>query len=199
MSLFGWSLPPGCGTLPGEEDEQPVDLREERTIKGYGRRQHGLNGKDSDLDTSGQLYVKEAWWFVEGGIKVVARGYASLVPADASSFEPYVLKQHPDLTDPDVIERICDEMRSVYMDHCFELVCGEGWEGEWDGDYWVLGHDIELDLELAWNDDLDDDANTAAACALVQDELHKANQEFEEAMRSFNHQMSLTAFFGEPL
>lgn len=22
MSKFGWSLPPGCGTLPGEEDEQ---------------------------------------------------------------------------------------------------------------------------------------------------------------------------------
>lgn len=22
MSIFGWSLPPGCGTLPGEEDEQ---------------------------------------------------------------------------------------------------------------------------------------------------------------------------------
>lgn len=23
MSLFGWSLPAGCGTLPGEEDDGP--------------------------------------------------------------------------------------------------------------------------------------------------------------------------------
>ena len=23
MSVFGWSLPPGCGTLPGEEDDGP--------------------------------------------------------------------------------------------------------------------------------------------------------------------------------
>jgi len=26
MGLFGWSLPPGCGTLPGEEPEQPTLL-----------------------------------------------------------------------------------------------------------------------------------------------------------------------------
>jgi len=24
--LFGWSLPPGCSTLPGEEDEGPCDV-----------------------------------------------------------------------------------------------------------------------------------------------------------------------------
>lgn len=26
MSIFGWSLPPGCGTLPGEEDEAPCEV-----------------------------------------------------------------------------------------------------------------------------------------------------------------------------
>lgn len=26
MSIFGWSLPPGCGTLPGEEDEGPCEV-----------------------------------------------------------------------------------------------------------------------------------------------------------------------------
>jgi hypothetical protein len=26
MSIFGWSLPPGCGTLPGEEDEPPCEV-----------------------------------------------------------------------------------------------------------------------------------------------------------------------------
>lgn len=25
MSKFGWSLPPGCGKLPGEEDEGPCE------------------------------------------------------------------------------------------------------------------------------------------------------------------------------
>lgn len=26
MGIFGWSLPPGCGTLPGEEDEPPCEV-----------------------------------------------------------------------------------------------------------------------------------------------------------------------------
>lgn len=26
MSVFGWSLPPGCGTLPGEQDEGPCEI-----------------------------------------------------------------------------------------------------------------------------------------------------------------------------
>lgn len=26
MSLFRWSLPPGCGTLPGEEDDGPCQV-----------------------------------------------------------------------------------------------------------------------------------------------------------------------------
>lgn len=26
MGIFGWSLPPGCGTLPGEEDEGPCEV-----------------------------------------------------------------------------------------------------------------------------------------------------------------------------
>lgn len=26
MSTFGWSLPAGCGRLPGEEDEPPCDV-----------------------------------------------------------------------------------------------------------------------------------------------------------------------------
>lgn len=25
--IFGWSLPPGCSTLPGEEPEEPIALR----------------------------------------------------------------------------------------------------------------------------------------------------------------------------
>ena len=26
MGLFGWSLPPGCGTLPGEEEDYPCEV-----------------------------------------------------------------------------------------------------------------------------------------------------------------------------
>lgn len=26
MSIFGWSLPPGCGTLPGEEAGEAIEL-----------------------------------------------------------------------------------------------------------------------------------------------------------------------------
>ena len=26
MGIFGWSLPPGCGSLPGEEDDGPCEV-----------------------------------------------------------------------------------------------------------------------------------------------------------------------------
>ena len=36
MGIFGWSLPPGCGTLPGEEDEHQDNSIVEKAFSGYG-------------------------------------------------------------------------------------------------------------------------------------------------------------------
>ncbi len=42
---------------------EAIDLTDDKTLKDYGRRQHGLNGKDADLDKDGQTVITEAWWF----------------------------------------------------------------------------------------------------------------------------------------
>jgi hypothetical protein len=165
MGIFGWSLPPGCGTLPGEEDEQPIDLREGKTLKGYGRRDHGLNGKDADLDYGGQLVVKQAWWFEDGKITIDASGYAAIVP-----------REYPE-------DGETQEHFDRYMDMATEVVCGgPGYSGEWDGDYWVFSNPFSLTLQLDWDDSLTDEENIDAALALAYDALEKANAEFEREM-----------------
>jgi hypothetical protein len=35
MGIFGWSLPPGCGTLPGEEDDQLTNEDVEQAFSNY--------------------------------------------------------------------------------------------------------------------------------------------------------------------
>lgn len=194
MGLFGWSLPPGCGTLPGEEPEQPIQLHEDKTLIGYGRRGHGLNGKDADLDPYGQLVVKEAWWHADGTLEIHARGYASLVPAEIDSLCEALKKFEGKDLDPDSDE--ASDAHASYMDYCHEVVCGDGYEGEWDGDYWVLGHDIHLKLDLQWDDELTEEQNKNKALALAYQELEKDNAEFEKAMRACNEAMDPRIYLG---
>lgn len=47
MGIFGWSLPPGCGQLPGEADDEPVDLS--RLIPGLAEGVHVYWAEDGAL------------------------------------------------------------------------------------------------------------------------------------------------------
>lgn len=172
MSMFGWSLPPGCGTLPGEE-ESATDLAEDSTLKGYGRRGHGLCGKDADLDYGGQVVVKEAWWFADGIIKVSGHAYASICPAEAYEFG----------SEPEYDE---------YMECMHEVVCGCGYLGEWSDDYWVLHLDYDLKCDFEWDDAKSDEENIEAACSRAYDLImeDKEVKAFQDEMEYCSKAMS---------
>lgn len=157
--IFGWSYPPGCSGPP-DNDAPPIDLTDDRTLKGYGRRQHGLNGKDADLDPAGQNIVKEAYWFEDGTIRISGHRYASLVPDSEAT----------------------DGELDIYT----ELVCGCDYPGEWGGDYWVLGEDYALTVTHPWNDDLADEANIVAATVVAFNAIDIDSQAFERAMSELN-------------
>src|SRR6187551_770909 len=57
------------------EAEEAIILHENQTLKGIGRRGHGLNGKDADLN-GGQIVVREAWWHPEA-VTAVVYAYAT--------------------------------------------------------------------------------------------------------------------------
>ena len=159
MSIFGWSYPPGAANdpyAPYNQTEEPIDLTDGYTIRGYGRSQHGLNGKDADLNYGGQNKVKSAWWFESGKIQVDGTRYASIVPND--------------------------EVGDDLLDIGAELVAGCGYAGEWDGDYWVVSEDYSLTLQLDWNNDLTDERNIEAACQFTVDAISKDSHAFETAM-----------------
>lgn len=58
------------------DEPEVINLAEDKTLKGYGRRGDGLNGKDADLLECGQIVVTEAWWFPEA-IEAVVYSYAT--------------------------------------------------------------------------------------------------------------------------
>jgi hypothetical protein len=161
-SIFGWSYPPGCSSAPYDE-ESAFDLADGDTIKGYGRVQHGLNGKDADLDYGGQNRVSEAWWMEGGTISISGHRYASICPGE-----------HWD-----------DQL----MDAATELVIDCGYPGEWDGDYWVIGEDYSLSLTLDWDDEKTEEENLKAARAAAVSAISEDSAAFESAMTALAKSM----------
>lgn len=163
MGIFGWSYPPGAANDPNapyNQTDVPLDLCDHNTIKGHGRRGHGLNGKDADLDVGGQIRVNEAWWFDSDEIQISGRRYASIVPGE--------------------------EWTEAQRDIAQELVCDCAYPGEWDGDYWVLGENFTLTVPCAWNDEESDEANIARACQAAVTAIEADSAQFEAAMTQLN-------------
>ena len=79
--------------LPGEGPEEAIDLTDGVTLKGWGRRGHGLNGKDADLYDEGQVIIKEAWWFPESVSCTFVRWYT--VNEDYDYTDPPVTITYP--------------------------------------------------------------------------------------------------------
>lgn len=159
MSKFGWSYPAGAANdpfAPYNQTEQPLDLADNYTLKGHGRKGHGLNGKDADLDYGGQNKVNTAWWFEDGKIQVDGTRYVSIVPNSNASNEQLNIAE------------------SLVID------CGYG--GEWDGDYWIISESYSLNLSLDWNDELSDEQNVEAAIDLALTAINKDSEAFESDM-----------------
>jgi hypothetical protein len=125
-NIFGWSYPPGCHSVPGDES-QAVQLHDDRTLKGYGKRGHGLHGKDADLNPGGQIVVDEAWWIDDGIVRADVTCYASLVPGE--------------------------DWTEEQLDSAYETVAGSDQAGEWDGDYWVCTYKTQIKYESNLEDE----------------------------------------------
>jgi hypothetical protein len=137
------------------QTDEPIDLAEDGTLKGYGRKQHGLNGKDADLSAGGQNKIKTAFWF-EDHIEISGHRYASIVPS----------------------ENWTEEQK----DSAQEMVCGCGYPGEWDGDYWIVGEDYRLNVPCEWKDYLSDKKNIDRALRFAYKAIMKDSRPFEREM-----------------
>lgn len=147
--------------------EEPIALHEDGTLKGYGRRQHGLNGKDGDLDETGQNQVETAWWFADGHIEIKGTRYADVCPP-----------------------LCCQNNRN---DECWdvaqEMVADLPYEGEWSDDYWYLGEKYNLEVQCNWNDDETDEQNIARATEAAFDVINTNSAEFEQAISTLHKQL----------
>lgn len=167
MSIFGWSYPPGAAGdpfAPYNQTDEPLDLREGKTLKGYGRTDHGLNGKDADLDEGGQNVVREAYWFDSDTIHIVGSRYASICGSE--------------------------DWTEAQWEIATEIVCDAPEPGEWDGDYWVLTQDYELHVTCPWSDDETEEENIKRACAAAHDAICEDSKAFEESMSALSKAMN---------
>ncbi len=135
MSKFGWSLPPGCGILPGEEPEDwglDIDALK-KALEGWdtGRWEWDkidvcLTGKDADLEPWGQ----QGFRIVsadDNGVVLEVHGYKTEAGNDVCLNEPKGMS-----------EADCDRALDLYLEQAQEIVWGIGSAGEWDGDSWGL-------------------------------------------------------------
>lgn len=151
-------------------------LHEESTIKGFGRRQHGLNGKDADLDNGGQCVVRGLYVYEDKtGLRLGAN-----LNLYANVCEP---------TDDD------DSRKDKYMKEiATEIVCDETrYDGEWTGsDYWSFHINIEASCHIT-EAEYDDDGRSQKMLERIAERLVKAinaNPEvpaFEKAMCDLNN------------
>jgi hypothetical protein len=78
---------------PYDDTEHPVALWKDKTLIGYGREGHGLNGKDGDLLEEGQIVIHEAWLFAES-VRCVYSCYATFSGENGDEYneraQPYV-------------------------------------------------------------------------------------------------------------
>lgn len=137
------------------DEERAIDLHEGKTLKGYGRRQHGLNGKDADLDVSGQNVVKSALWFDDGTILIEGYRYALICP------------------DADWTEALA-----------MEIIVGSGYPGEWIDDCWELTDRYSLKLNHDWNDALTEEQNITLATDAAFKAIDADSHAFERAIDS---------------
>lgn len=145
MGSFGWSLPPGCGTLPGEEPEdwgQDIEalLKE---LKGWDTGRWSwdeidicLTGKDADLEPWGMQGFKVVS-ADDDGVTLACHGFKTVCGND-------VCLNYPD----GMSEEEQDKFRELYLDQAQEIVCGCGAAGEWDGDDWCLS--VEETIKVPW-------------------------------------------------
>jgi len=143
------------------DTEQPVQLHDDKTLISIGKRGHGLNGKNADLDSIGQNVVNEAWWFANGTIQVSGERYANICPPE-------------------------DESK---QEDAQGIIWGTDYPGEWSDDYWTMSEKYSLTVPCEWNDAETDEQNTSRAVETTLVAISKDSLAFETEMASLNRMM----------
>jgi hypothetical protein len=118
-------------------------LLDDQTILGHGRRQHGLNGKNADLDKGGQCVIKSITILdpVKSDtliISIEVQHYANIcTPTDDDEKREKSLQENAEF---------------LVMDAC-------AYSGEWTGsDYWCFSHNETVKVPLTL-DEYEEDTN----------------------------------------
>jgi hypothetical protein len=142
-----------------------------KTIRGYGKSQHGMNGKDADLDAEGQCVIDS--------IEIV-----DPVGADTMFIELHINRYANICTPTDD-----NEDREEMLQECAENIVMSTYEyrGEWTGsDYWCFSYyeviRVPLFVEEYEEPNLDALADRCAAAV----NYSPAGKEFEQFASDLN-------------
>jgi len=113
-----------------------IELFDNKTIKGYGCKQHGLNGKNADLDNTGQCAVDQIAIIDPVGkdsdtmfIRLYLNRYVNICqPTDDDEYREAAM------------QKIADEI----------ILSTDEYSGEWTGsDYWCFSMNEVIDVPLS--------------------------------------------------
>ena len=146
---------------------------------GYGKRGHGMNGKDSDLDYGGQQLVKS--------LEVVDPTGADTMKVDIN------LHLYASICEP-VLETEDEAKQEAATESAEFLVCDESrYNGEWTGsDYWQFHDDVTTSVPLSLDEyesieDGDDEALDGVAQRIAKECASNAEvTAFESAMANLS-------------
>ena len=152
---------------PYDEDETLVDLdsllRCDKVLRNYGKPGHGLYGKDSDLESCGQVYLKQI--SIVDPIKskhlridIDLHYYCSICAPCEYSAEKWFTKLSPDQKQAWMLHSV-EEAHEFLMDQAAGIVFdmhsdafGDPFALMWDGDYWSGGFDATISVPLFCNE-----------------------------------------------
>lgn len=136
-----------------------------RTIRGYGKAGHGMNGKDADLDFCGQCVIED--------IVIV-----DPVGSDTMFIELHINRYASICTPTDD-----DETREEALQECAESIVCDAWEykGEWTGsDYWSFSYYEVIRVPLFVEEYEDPNFDSLADRCAAAVEYSPKGKEFEQ-------------------
>ena len=164
---------------PYDEPSQTIADRlcDGRILIGYGKRGHGMNGKDADLDYGGQQLVESL---------------VVLDPIDGDSMKVEInLNLYASICEP-ILETEDEKKQEEATEWAEALVCDEQqYSGEWTGsDYWQFSTKVRTSVPLSMDEYESVESGSAKTLDAIAQRIHDEcmnNEEvkaFEESMAS---------------
>jgi hypothetical protein len=185
--MSNFNLPPGCGTLPGEEpDDWGLDL--DALIKAAADLDTGrwnwdrihlcMTGKDADLASWGQQGIEFAWCD-EDSVAFVVHCGKTFVGTDVCLNMPH-----------DASDDAMDKAHEAFLDAAYHIVCDVGYPGDWSGDDWFITHREEATHPWVYKDD-EVTPDYEATVQAIYDKAQEMVKEWEQIMCAADADMSV--------